>query len=103
MSKMAVVTGGTKGIGRAIVDKLASEKFDIVTCSRNAGDLNTLQKVVQNSYKVKVSVFAADLSVREQVRSFGQFIKNLQQPLDVLVNNVGNFAPGKVTEESEGS
>jgi short-subunit dehydrogenase len=103
MSKMAVVTGGTKGIGKAIINKLASEKFDIVTCARNADELQALSKSVQDSYKVKVFVFPADLSDREQVHSFGHFIKNLQQPLDVLVNNVGSYVSGKVTEEKEGS
>jgi short-subunit dehydrogenase len=100
---MAVVTGWTKGIGRAIIERLASERFDIITCSRNLDELNSLRESVQNAYNVRVEVFAADLALGDQVRSFGRFVKDIQQPLDVLVNNVGNFIPRKVTEEREGS
>lgn len=98
MSKLAVVTGGTRGIGRAIIEKFASLKFDIVTCSRNKDDLKTLQEHLQ----VKTHVFEADLSVRSQAKGFTDFVNGLGRQVDVLVNNAGYFVPGQVMEEKEG-
>ena len=103
MSKLAVVTGGTKGIGRAIIDKFASAGFDIATCSRNSGDLESLSKMLTSTYPIGVESMAADLSNRTQAKAFTDFVSGLNRPVDVLVNNAGYFAPGLVTEEPEGS
>jgi short-subunit dehydrogenase len=103
MSKMAVVTGGTKGIGRAIILKFASQKFDIVTCARNDGELNALKKELESEYKVTAHVMTADLSVKETVKAFTDFVSALKIPVDVLVNNAGFFLPGEVLMEKEGT
>lgn len=103
MSKLAVVTGGTKGIGRAVIDKFASAGFDIATCSRKAGDVESLRKTLASVYPVRTEVIVADLSVREQAKRFTDFVTSLHQPVDVLINNAGYFTPGLVTEESEGA
>jgi short-subunit dehydrogenase len=102
MSKLAVITGGTKGIGRAVVEKFATSGFDIVTCSRKKADLETLRKTLHAKHSVSVEVFAADLSVKSQVQGFTSFVLQLNRPVDVLVNNSGVFIPGQVTEEPDG-
>ncbi len=102
MSKLAVVTGGTKGIGRAVIEKFASLKFDIATCSRNRQELKALQDHLMAAYSVKAYVFEADLSVTSQVKGFTDFVNGLGQPVDVLVNNAGYFVPGQVMEEKDG-
>jgi short-subunit dehydrogenase len=103
MSKLAVITGGTKGIGRAIVEKFASEKFEIATCSRKKSDLSELKSYLESTYSIKAHVFTADMSVRSNVNAFTEFLSALKTPVDVLVNNAGFFAPGLVTEEKEGT
>ncbi len=103
MSKLAVVTGGTKGIGRAIVEKFASQKFDIVTCSRNIEELAALKHHLESNYAVKALVFTVDMSVREQVYAFTEQVGRLARSVDVLVNNAGFFAPGQILEEKEGA
>ena len=102
MSKLAVITGGTKGIGRAIAVKFASQKFDIVTCSRNPDDLATFKKYLELTYSIRTHVFKADMSVRVEVKGFTDFVSGLGVPVDVVVNNAGFFAPGLMTEEKEG-
>jgi short-subunit dehydrogenase len=102
MSKLAVVTGGTKGIGRAIIEKFATLEFDIATCSRNKQELKALQDHLAATYSVKAHVFEADLSVKIQVKAFTDFVTSLGQPVDVLVNNAGYFAPGQIMEEKDG-
>lgn len=103
MSKLAVITGGTKGIGKAVVDKFAGAGFDIVTCSRKEADLVVLRKNVTASHPVQVDTFAADLSVLSQARAFTDFVLQLGRPIDVLVNNAGMFTPGEIITEPDGA
>lgn len=103
MKKLIVVTGGTKGIGRAIIYKFAANNFDIVTCARNEKDLQQLKLEIESQYKgVEVFIKAADVSEKEQVLSFAQYCKSLQRPVDVLVNNAGYFLPGYIHQEEDG-
>jgi short-subunit dehydrogenase len=102
MKKFCVVTGGTKGIGRAIVDKFASQGFDIATCARSEGDLSKLSDDVQKQFGVKVHAFPADMSEKNQVNNFVASVLSLKRPVDVLINNAGYFIPGRVVDEPEG-
>lgn len=102
MSKRIVVTGGTKGIGLAIIQKFASKGFDIITCSRNEEALNSLKHMIERQYKdSKVSVFRADLAVKEEAKAFGTYVNNFSEGVDVLVNNAGYFVPGQLHTEPE--
>ena len=103
MSKLAVITGGTKGIGRAIVEKFTSAGFDVFTCSRNSAELLALKKSVESIHKVQVHTAVADLSKRKEVAAFVDSVLTLKQPIEVLVNNAGYFAPGQVSEEADGT
>ena len=103
MSKVAVITGGTKGIGRAIIEKFASEGFDIVTCARTSDDLESMKKKIESVHHTKVNVFVANLAQQKQVKEFTDFVQQLNRPIDILVNNTGYFAPGKITEEEDGA
>lgn len=103
MSKVAVITGGTKGIGRAIIEKFASEGFDIVTCARTSDDLESMKKRIESTHHTKVNVFVANMAQQKQVKEFTDFVQQLNRPIDILVNNTGYFAPGKITEEEDGA
>ncbi len=102
MSKTIVVTGGTKGIGRAIIEKFALNGYNIFTCARNEDDLTKL-KVKVEKLGVRVSVLSADLSQREEQKRFVNFVQSESNSVDVLVNNTGVFIPGMVHQEEEGA
>jgi short-subunit dehydrogenase len=102
MNKLVVVTGGSKGIGRAIIERFAKEGFDIATCSRKQAELDAVKTQVEKSYSVQVHTFLADVSDKKQANAFADFINQLNRPVDVLVNNAGYFEPGQITEEPEG-
>jgi short-subunit dehydrogenase len=103
MNKLVVVTGGTKGIGRAVLARFAREGCDLVTCARNQADLDQLEAEFSKMYPGKIFTYAADLSDKRQAVAFAGFIQDLKRPVDVLVNNAGFFSPGNVTEDADGS
>lgn len=100
----AVVTGGTKGIGRAIIDLLASQGTNIAVCSRNENDLQELKSsLLTKNDKLNVLTAVTDMSVKSQVLAFGDLIKTEWNNVDVLINNAGLFIPGSVSEEDDGA
>lgn len=101
--KTIVVTGGTKGIGRAIADIFAKEgNWRIVLCSRNESELKEASLILSAAGN-EVFVKTTDMSKKEAVSSFAQFINETVGSVDVLVNNAGVFLPGEVSLEAEGN
>ncbi|NME72284.1 SDR family oxidoreductase [Flammeovirga aprica] len=100
---MIVVTGGTKGIGRAIIEKFAQEGKNIVVCARNKEDLSSLKEAVENAHNVKVATFSADVSKKEECKAFVDFVNAQAEDIEVLVNNAGVFVPGSIHDEDEGA
>lgn len=104
MRKLIVVTGGTQGIGRAILEKFAGAGADVVTCARTLPTLAGLKADLEVRYAgVSVYVYQADMSVKDEVEGFCAFVRALNRPVDVLVNNAGYFVPGSITTEPEGT
>src|SRR5688572_17357777 len=103
MAGLVVVTGGTKGIGRAILEKFASNGYDVCTCARKKAELESLAADFGKKYKVKIHHRVADLSITDQVANFVEFVNQLGQQVDVLVNNAGQFVGGAITEEPSGA
>jgi short-subunit dehydrogenase len=101
--KLVVVTGGTKGIGKAIAFRFADAGFDIVTCARNGKELSQLQQELETTHDARCMVYESDLSVRRQIDAFAEFVKSLSRPVDVLVNNAGTFVPGQILDEPDGN
>ncbi|MEJ8802744.1 SDR family oxidoreductase [Pontibacter sp. H249] len=102
MQRYILVTGGTKGIGRAVIEQFAKDGFHIITCSRNASELQKLKIEIEQGHTFsKVFYKEADLSNKESMKAFIDYVKGLKVKIDVLVNNSGLFIPGKITEEDD--
>ena len=103
MKKLVVITGGTKGIGKALVHTFAQNNFDIVTCARNESDLEILEENITNFFpEVKVLTCTADLSKKEDRNKLIRYINQLNRRVDVLINNAGFFVQGQIHNEAEG-
>lgn len=104
MRQLAVITGGTKGIGRATVEKFLIEGFDVVTCARNQQDLDNLVYEMKAAHpEGRIWAEKADLSKKEDIAAFAEVVKSLGRPVDMLLNNTGVFIPGSVHDEEEGN
>lgn len=103
MSRSILVTGGTKGIGKAILHQFMGQGYDAFTCSRTQSDLEGLKEELESTYPGrKLFIHQADFSVKEEVLAFADFVKEKDIP-DVLVNNTGIFIPGAIYSEPEGN
>jgi short-subunit dehydrogenase len=101
MQKYILVTGGTKGIGRALIERFAADGFHIITCSRHEADLKDLKLEIEQKYTFsKVFYLATDVSDRAALEAFISYVKELKVKIDVLVNNAGVFIPGSIIGES---
>ena len=97
-----MVTGGTKGIGKAIIEAFANQGADVATCARNEADLSELKSYITSQYGTSCYTLTCDLSRRKKMDDFIEFVQMLGRPVDVLVNNTGKFIPGEVHTEDEG-
>src|SRR6478736_423452 len=70
MHKLVVVTGATKGIGRAVAERFASAKFDVAACARNEKDLQAFKEEIEKKHGVTVFVKVTDTSDKKQVGEF---------------------------------
>lgn len=104
MRKLIVVTGGSQGIGRAIIEKFVSEGFDAVTCARHEKDLGAMKDAIEKSHPGATVFFRkADLSLKNDTTAFADYVLSLKRPVDALVNNAGYFLPGDISTEPEGN
>jgi hypothetical protein len=103
MNKLIVITGGTKGIGRAVAERFAAAGFDVCVCARKAAELERMKAELENAFGVKVFIKSADMAQRDQIQAFTDFVNDLSRPVDVLVNNAGYFVPGQLADEAEGA
>jgi short-subunit dehydrogenase len=99
-----IITGASKGIGRAIAEVFAAGGYNLYLCSRNEVALyKAMEELITKYPGIHVKAKARDLSTREGVESFGEWILNNSINIDVLVNNAGVFEPGSVYNEPEGT
>jgi 3-oxoacyl-[acyl-carrier protein] reductase len=88
-NKVCLVTGGTRGIGRAIAEMLLDEGAMVVVCGRWPDSVTQAVSEMEARWPGKVKGKAADVSEHEQVRALFEFVDREAGGLDVLINNAG--------------
>ncbi|HXH99104.1 MAG TPA: SDR family oxidoreductase [Sphingobacteriaceae bacterium] len=96
----AIVTGATKGIGKAISFTLAANNYNLFLCSRNSAELISLKRELkERNPRIHVFTSVTDCSDAEQVKRFADEISDCMDSPDVLVNNAGLYLPSKILNE----
>lgn len=87
--KTAIVTGGAKGIGKAIVEQLASMKINVILNYNTSKEeaMKTQKELISKGYKVEI--FKADVSKRNEVKELIKYTHEKYGDIDILVNNAG--------------
>ncbi len=89
MNKIALITGATSGIGKAIALKLAKESYDIIITGRRKERLEELKVELTKANNIRVLILNFDIRIYNEVeKSFSNLPKEWQD-IDVLVNNAG--------------
>jgi len=97
-----VITGASKGIGKAVAEQFAAAGAQLYLCSRGEATLYKTMEDLQRRYPdCSVHARPADLSRKEEAVAFGNWCLSQAVP-DILVNNAGLFEPGAVNNEPEG-
>jgi short-subunit dehydrogenase len=98
-----VITGASKGFGKAIAEKFASEGYSLYICSRNELALyGTVEELLTRFPEITVKAKPFDLSIKEQAQAFGNWVLDFRMSIDILINNAGLFLPGSVHDEEDG-
>lgn len=99
-----IITGATKGIGRAIGDLLLSKGHNIAFCARSKDDVDALTLEWKNEYPNQEVIGAVcDMGVKDEVETFAVSVMSQMKEIDVLVNNAGVFLPGEILKEEAGA
>lgn len=101
--KNVVITGASKGIGKAVAAAFAAEGANLFLCSRNEVQLyNTVAELQTKFGNTNIKAKAFDLAVKEQAIAFGNWVNETAGITFILVNNAGSFLPGSVNNEEDG-
>lgn len=93
--KTAVITGCNRGIGRAILERFASEGANIIAATRTVNeDSQLFYDSISSKYSITIIPVQLDLSEDMSIRKAMKEIADLKMPVDILVNNAGIASGG---------
>jgi NAD(P)-dependent dehydrogenase (short-subunit alcohol dehydrogenase family) len=95
--KTVLITGGSKGIGRATAEVFAAEGCDLILVARTAADLEATRAAIARASNVRVDTLAADLSDSRNVDRLAREYPDV----DILVNNAGAIPGGTLLDVDE--
>ncbi|MAX19206.1 MAG: short-chain dehydrogenase [Chloroflexi bacterium] len=102
--KVAIVTGGSKGIGKAIALELAKEGVDVAIASRSKGPLEKTAKELSEETGRKITPIVADMTIWDDVQNMVETTLSTLGKVDILINNaamVGGQVKGTLAEATE--
>jgi gluconate 5-dehydrogenase len=99
--RTALVTGGSRGLGKCIARAYAEHGADIMICSRNAQELDAASSEIADGLAVRVEWTTADLSQRGEAQRLAEETLRRFGKVDILVNNAGSNVPERADQISD--
>lgn len=99
--RVALVTGGSKGIGKAIARGFAEAGADVAIASRHEGELKQAAAEIGAGLNVRVSCRVVDMTVRSEVQQLADWAQQTLGKVDILVNNAGSNQPQLLKDTTE--
>jgi NAD(P)-dependent dehydrogenase (short-subunit alcohol dehydrogenase family) len=96
--RVALVTGGSKGLGAAMARAFATAGADVVICSRHEDELKAAAPGIADGLDVRVEWIAADIADRRQADALAESVRSRMGRVDILVNNAGMNIPQSIDE-----
>src|SRR5688500_18656254 len=100
----AVITGASRGIGKAVAEIFALHGYNLFLCSKSEENLlQTVEELKTDHPGIAIDAKAFDLGNKQEAQLFGEWVISNADTVDVLVNNVGTFIQGNISEEPDGA
>jgi NAD(P)-dependent dehydrogenase (short-subunit alcohol dehydrogenase family) len=96
--KVAIVTGGSKGIGKAITRALAEEGVGVAICARGMQDLKSTAKEIESETGMKILPVQADMKSVDDIKRLVSTTVREFGGLDILVNNAASTIRGSILD-----
>ncbi len=97
-----LITGATKGMGKAVALEMAKNNHSLALCARNQKELDSLkEELLAINPKINLLLIQTDCSLKIEVATFADQAIAHFETIDVLVNNVGMFSPAPILEEED--
>lgn len=96
--RTALVTGGSKGLGKAMARGLAEAGADVFICSRHEEELRKAAAEIGSGLSGKVEWAVADLGDRKAVRALAETALQRMGKVDILINNAGTNCPQPIDQ-----
>lgn len=100
-NRVALVTGGSKGIGKAVARGYAEVGANVVIAARNEKELQQAVLEIGDGLPAKVRYFVGDMTDRKSVRELAAFATKDLGKVDILFNNAGHNRPQKLVDTTE--
>ena len=96
--RVALVTGGSKGLGLAMARGFAEAGADVVISARHENELQAALKQIQDGTKGRAAYFVADMTDRSQVHRLAEQAIAKMGKVDILINNAGSNVPQPIDQ-----
>lgn len=103
MQKVAVISGASRGIGKAIAQRYLAEGYKVFISGRSVARLEEFSNTLPADQKARLFTFSGDMGVKAEVFAFAEFVKQNAKEVNILVNNAGQFIPGTIEGETDGT
>ena len=100
--KNAIITGATRGMGRAIAIAFAYEGFNLAICSRNAAELDAFKiELQQINAGITVLTSVTNISIKKEVLAFAGRAQKEFGFINIIVNNAGIYIPSSILNDAD--